>query len=45
MNGEQKLLAVFWINGRRGETILLICCCWVVIWVEKKKFGFVLVLS
>jgi hypothetical protein len=44
-NREKKMLAVVWINGRRGENILWVCCCWVVIWVEKKKNGFVLVLD
>ena len=40
------MLAVVWINGRRGENILWVCCCWVEIWVEKKKKnGFVLVLD
>jgi hypothetical protein len=36
-NGEKHLLVGVWINGRRGENILWVCCCWVVIWVEKKN--------
>lgn len=43
LSGGNPELAVFWINGRRGETLLWIFCWWVVIWVEKKRNGFVLV--